>query len=296
MSASDDEDATDIFDTALSALFSVPPIAFSTASPSTPYTYTPPASSLAPGPIELRLPQPPAAVHVALQANHLWLAAVYLADRISTGALTFAPRQDVTHRPRIAELGAAAGLPGIVACRLDAEVVSTDWDADEVISVLRANFSANCGPPASRSSSTAAGSDEQEEEGERATGSGHHWQVVGHCWGSDPAPVLSAGTGGTYDAVLLADTLWVTDAHAALLDSVARLTPGGLAHVAAGLHTGRGPVERFLDSARARGCAVRKVDEVRWQVGGGWAAHGAETAGLEEERGVVVYYTLQVPS
>ena len=93
--------------------------------------------------------------------------------------------------------------------------------------------------------------------------------------------------------LLLADTLWVTEAHAVLLDSIfALLDAQGVAHIAAGLHTGWGPVERFRAAAEKRGGIISPIKVVRWQAGGGWADHTLQKEGLEEERGVVVNFTL----
>lgn len=131
-------DPLDIFDTSLAAIFSVPPISFSTYSPSSLHTYNPPSSAASPlsAPIELRLAEPPANL-TSLQANYLWLAGVYLADLLSLGEI------DVGEGSRVAELGAGAGLPGIVAARRGAEVVSSDWGDPAILSTLHDNFERN---------------------------------------------------------------------------------------------------------------------------------------------------------
>lgn len=272
-------DPEDILDAAIPSLFNVPPIAFSTSTSSPFYTYHPPAStSLAP--IRLRIPNPPSSVHQALQANHVWLSALYLADEISRNIVDLRDQ-------RVAELGAGAGLPGVVGCRQGAQVVSSDWGAPEILDVIRQNFTEVCS----------------------STSGQKRWDVVGHEWGTDPTPLLSALSSPTsdptsassesFDALLLADTLWVTEAHTALLDSIfALLRLGGTAHIVAGLHTGRGPVERFAAAATTRGARMIKQREVRWQSDGEWELveeHHRQAGGLEEERGVVVYYTLHIP-
>jgi predicted nicotinamide N-methyase len=259
------EDPTDIFDTSLSSLFSIPPIAFSTSSPDAPYIYTTPSGTA----IELKLPHPPPSLYTKLQANNLWLAGIFLADMIDSAEIDIAPGRD----SRVCELGAGAGLPGLVAGLRGCTVVSSDWGVEEVLDVIKGNF-------------------------ERAKVG--NFKVVGHEWGTDPTPLLDATSGQGYgtesekfDSLLLADTLWVTEAHSALLDSVlALLKPGGTAHIAAGLHTGRGPVERFVSSARARGATVRAVKEVRWN-NGQWEGYEAPER-PDEERGVVVYYTCTI--
>ncbi|KAK4687952.1 EEF1A N-terminal glycine/lysine methyltransferase, partial [Tremellales sp. Uapishka_1] len=263
MDESDAEDPTDIFDTGLSNLFFIPPIAFSTSSPSAFYAYTPPRT--ASQPIQLRLPDPPANLTSTLQANNLWLSSLYLADLLSLSEI-------IVDGKHVAELGAGAGLPGIVARRDCApkSVLSTDWGVEEVLSVITGNFQRNC-----------------KGEGQ--------WVVSGHEWGTDVSNLMKED--GRLDVLLLADVIWVTAAHQALLNSVFRLLkPGGVAHITAGLHTGRGPLERFIVAARDRKATVHEVREVKWVAEGGWAPNDMEKDGREEERGVVVYLILEVPS
>ena len=259
----DRNDFIDIFDTSLSSLFSIPPIAFSTTTSNALHTYIPPINL---GSIQIQLPQPPANLFTKLQANHLWLAAIYLADLICSGDI-------IVKDFRLAELGAGAGLPGIVACKQGAKVVSTDWGVDEVLGVIRDNFQRSCG------------SDQ--------------WIVIGHQWGTDIVPLITALSGNTpslFDILLLADTVWVTEAHSALLDSIfALLKPEGMAYITAGLHTGRGPLERFISSAQQRGANINRIREMSWRADGGWDLHRSTDSTLEEERGVVVYFTLKTP-
>lgn len=251
------EDPADILDIALPSLFDIPPIAFSTSSPAILHTYNPPNDHAA---IHLRLPNPSAEVYTKLQANHLWLAAIYLADRIHLGQIP-------VEGQRIAELGAAAGLPGVSACRLGAQVVGTDWGDQGILDALEDNFKRSC--PDGR------------------------YAVKAHEWGSNPDPLLAALDGGQFDALLLADTLWVTEAHSALLDSIwSLLKPGGVAHIAAGLHTGRGPLQRFISAAQKRGGIISNQREVFWRSEGQWEEGSHHSSGLEEERGVVIYFQL----
>lgn len=271
------EDSADIFDSALSALFQVPPIGFSTADPSKPHVYTPPSGRE----VQLWLPQPPASVYAALQANNLWLSAVYLADMVGRGELEVSPGI------KVVELGAAAGLPGIMAARAGGFVVGTDYDDESIIKVMRRNYAGALGE-GGEIKDDAVASDAVASHNSNT----HHWAVRGHSWGTDPTPLLNLA-GGQFDVVLLADTLWSTPGHADLLDSVvALLKDGGVAHVAAGLHTGRGPVARFMDMANDRGFQVQFIREVAWMPGGGWGESTARKDAEGEERGIVMYYIL----
>lgn len=256
---SEDDDDLDIFDSGLSSLFNVPPIGFS-SNRGKPHVYTPPqASGL--GPVDVWTASPPAAVFSKLQAQHLWLAAVYLADKISTGII----------RPEgsVLELGAGAGLPSVVTGlrrksdgSTDGVVVCTDYDDATVIANISCNVSTASAPVA----------------------------VRGHSWGTPTDELLSLSPQGY--SLLLADTLWSTDTHGILLDSIlALLAKDGVAHLAAGLHTGRGPHDRFRKLAEERGLVMEKREEVIYDCGE-WKRHEDEGMGLEEERGVVIYYTL----
>lgn len=267
LSTSDDgsDDDLDIFDTALSTLFDIPPIGFS-SSRGRPHLYTPPDGSGLPL-VEVHLASPPADIFSKLQAQNLWLSAVYLADRISTGAIRL--------EGDVAELGAGAGLPSVIAgLRRKADralhparasegvVLCTDYDDATVVANIRRN----------------------------AEGAASPIEVRGHSWGEDPKPLLALAPAGF--SLLLADTLWSTATHEILLQSVlALLAQDGTVHLTAGLHTGRGPHARFFELARAQGLKVNKVEEVIYD-NGEWRSHEEEAAHLEEERGVVIYYTL----
>ncbi|BEJ12642.1 hypothetical protein CspHIS471_0211020 [Cutaneotrichosporon sp. HIS471] len=266
------EDSADIFDAALCALFAISPIGFSTSSPDEPHVYTPPVGAT----VRLWLPHPPASVHAALQANHLWLSAVFLADRIASGDISFITNcsyPNPSPRPSsVVELGAGAGLPSIMAARCGSRVTCTDYDDAVVVATIARNFEAD-----------------QPSD----------WAVMGHSWGTDVSKLLTRSEWG-YDAILLADTLWSSDKHGILLDSVTSLLrrpaegyAGGVVHVAAGLHTGRGPVTRFIEVAAKRGLEATFEGEVQWLPGGGWGPHQWEGGQLQEERGVVVYHTLR---
>ena len=293
----DELDPLDIFDTSLQILFSIPPIAFSSNPGDGLYVYHRPtipeernqdtdASSSAsnqplitksrdsmpcsPSAIRLRIPDPDAGVFSKLQANYIWLSAMYLADLTSLGAI-------VPGR-RVAELGAGAGLPGIVAARIGCEVLSTDWGDEDILRCLKENFERNCSLPG-------------EDRGEVA-----RWAVMAHEWGTDPSPLLAFDGGGQFDTLFLADTLWISSAQGALLDSIrALLALSGTAYIAAGLHTGRRPIESFILAAEGRGARVRKMKEVRWTQDGHWeesSGEGRNGAEGLEERGVVVHLEL----
>ncbi|WVF72671.1 hypothetical protein IAT40_007489 [Kwoniella sp. CBS 6097] len=351
----DTEDITDIFDSSLTTIFDIPPIGFAPDHSTGLYVYNPsplpsihasdstiPSSSVPPcsgtsqagpssRPIELKLPQPPSNLYTTLQANLIWPSALYLADLI-------VHRQVDVKGKKVAELGAGAGLPGIVGLREGgaAGVVSTDWGVEEVLSVLEDNFTRACqGDNPIKAEKEVGKGRSDVRAGDRDLM--NQWKVVGHQWGTDPAPLLnalsSATTEGTtadgsssstisdksdqahrietvdhsdsdgrFGVLLLADVLWTTSSHSVLLDSISKLLRPqntqaqayGVAHITAGLHTGRGPVERFIASAKERGMKITMVREVRLGRNG-WEEYDESLAKAgEEERGVVVYFTLRL--
>lgn len=287
------------FEDSLLSLFDHRPVAFSTSRPGEPYIYHPPADEGDVGgsgdgesaaPIIVHLPIAPSALHTTLQLTHIWLSSILIADLIFPGRIDVAGK-------RVAELGAGAGLPSVAALRCGAaEVVATDYDVkvdrgaqreageldlEDVIGVLRHNLATN-----------------QTDDGDAST-----WEVLGHTWAEDVTPLLTApksrvSSPTRFDVLLLADLLWSSMAHTALVTSVTRLLQPhtGVGHVVAGLHQGRGAVERFkrawLDAGD--GNWVEDVEEVWWAKQGGWEPYTrpSRELGSEEERGVVVWFKI----
>ncbi|WWC93638.1 hypothetical protein V866_000473 [Kwoniella sp. B9012] len=291
----EEEDPTDIFDTSLSSLFSIPPIGFA-PDHNRYFTYNAPNSDdQNPQAIKLKIPSPPSSLYTTLQAQLIWPSSIYLADLISLGTI------DVKDQ-NVVELGSAAGLPGVVASQRGVKkVVSTDYGVKEVLDVLEDNFKMN--------------STKDDED---------RWEVKGHCWGDSvddlvecisPELIKSNGLGSKaidaqneedfhtsnqttrtkFDIILAADVLWTTSTHQILLDSIISLmTKDGITHITAGLHTGRGPLERFIHSAEKRGLKVEYRGEVRLKGDNSWEEYNQSMAiEGEEERGVVVWFTLR---
>ncbi|WWD02437.1 hypothetical protein V865_000476 [Kwoniella europaea PYCC6329] len=294
----EEEDPTDIFDTSLSSLFSIPPIGFAPDHNGY-FTYNPPISDdhhQDPQAIKLRIPSPPSSLYTTLQAQLIWPSSIYLADLISLGTI------DVENK-HVVELGSAAGLPGVVASIKGVKkVVSTDYGVKEVLDVLEDNFKMN--------------STKDDED---------RWEVKGHCWGEGVDELLDAilpeskstilnghgpnvvtalsdeghdpvgQTRTKFDLILAADVLWTTSTHQILLHSIISLmSKDGVTHITAGLHTGRGPLERFIRSAKDRGLVVEYKGEVRLKGDNSWEEYNQSMAVEgEEERGVVVWFTLR---
>ncbi|GAA6048476.1 hypothetical protein JCM3770_003776 [Rhodotorula araucariae] len=232
------DDALDIFSDSLVSLFDhhVP----AHGHPRQLYTYTPPPPSSLP-PITVRLP--PQAVN-SLFAHHVWNSELRMADVLATGELRV-EGEDVL------ELGAGAGISGLMAARVGASrVVLSDYDDPSLVANLRSNIALAFPSPA--------------DAALRARVSAH-----GHSWGdsSTLAALLTTATTGAQPAepqpftrILLADTLWFSSGHTLLLDSLAHLlarTPNARACFVAGFHSGRATVRSFLRKAAARGFVRR---------------------------------------
>lgn len=296
-------DIEGIFEDSLLSLFDHRPIAFSTPAPDQPYVYTPsaihfndnvttPRTDLV---VAVHLPIAPSALHTTLQLTHIWLSSVLLADLIISGQIK-------VEGERICELGAGAGLPGIVAARMGAAgVVSTDYavpesqdeEGNDVLAVLRGNFR--------RSVPDSVGVE------------GKTWKVTGHTWGESVDGILSSCTSPSpaqpsapqkFSTLILADLLWTTSAHASLITSILNLLSPrtGTAHVVAGLHQGRGAVERFkhawLERTASLGGWVADQLEVQWDHAGWEVLRDFRIDGRPavqeeaDEHGTVVWFTI----
>ncbi|WWC90829.1 uncharacterized protein L201_005766 [Kwoniella dendrophila CBS 6074] len=299
-----DEDSTDIFDTSLFSLFSIPPIGFESDSNGY-FTYYPPSSSSTPNPnsngripkhIKLKIPKPPSSLYTTLQAQLIWPSSIFLADLISKGDI------DVSNK-NVIELGSSAGLPSIVTylknCK---EIVSTDYDVQEVVDILNENFN----------SVTQQIESQGDQDVMTNFSNSKRWTVLGHCWGEDVKPLLEAISPYSteefsnidteiskeekpkFDIILAADVIWTTSTHEILLDSIQSLInpENGIVHITVGLHTGRGPLKRFIESAKQRNFKIDIKGEFRLN---GWDKYNENMSNPgEEERGVVVWFTMKL--
>ncbi|BGP00197.1 hypothetical protein RTG_01970 [Rhodotorula toruloides ATCC 204091] len=228
------------------------------------FTYSPPSSSSRPEPLTVRLP--PQQVN-ELFAHFVWNASLRMADALAEGRLRVEGEQ-------VIELGAGAGIPGLVAARMGASrVVLSDYDDPLLIANLRDNISlAFSDSPAAR---------------ERI-------RAVGHSWGERDSleAVLAANSPSTspFPHILLADTLWYSSGHSLLLSSLQHLlarTATARIHICAGFHSGRATVRSFLKKAEKVGFVRRgEWEEVgvdgrrrKW----GWDVQGEEGEWEEKE-------------
>ncbi|MCO5598607.1 hypothetical protein L7F22_052704 [Adiantum nelumboides] len=136
-----------------------------------------------------------------LWGHHLWNAAPTLSDYLV---------RDMPHlcnSKTVLELGAAAGLPSIVAQRLKASlVISTDYPDNDLIENLRNN----CHKNAKNSETTSS-----------------MLTVEGYIWGSDTSKLKALlPKGQTYfDLLLLSDLIFNHQAHPAMLSTLDSCLP-----------------------------------------------------------------------
>ncbi|GAA5844050.1 hypothetical protein JCM11251_003010 [Rhodosporidiobolus azoricus] len=233
--ATDNDDTLDVFEDALSSIFEEHMPA--KGDPGCTFTYTPPFSTGLP-PLSCRIP--PQRVN-SLFAHHVWSSGLRIAD-------TLAERSLIVEGEDVVELGAGAGIVGLMAARMGAKrVVLTDYDDPALVANLRSNIS------------SAFPDSPDRREGLYA---------LGHTWGEETSlqAVLAANDFSPFTHILLADTIWLSAGHSALLSSLVRLlarTPRARIHICSGFHSGRATVRSFLRKARKEGLVRRgKWEEV----------------------------------
>lgn len=123
----------------------------------------------------------------ALWGDHLWNGGRWLANHLEANP-------DLVNGKTVVELGAGAGLPSLIACKLGARLVTcTDYPDNELIDNLAHNFSVNC----------------------EGLGTSH---VTGFLWGDDTSEIKKASD-GPYDVLFLCDLLFNHSEHTKLLKS-----------------------------------------------------------------------------
>lgn len=252
-----EEDPEDIFSTSLNTLYDYVPITQSDAGTTFNYIYAEAvpenlSSEEVKGSqintIQLKLSTPDTlARNWELHASSIWTSAVFLADHISELRIEefFSPEmQNGTHIVEILELGAGAGLPGLLLSKYlerlrngknDWSVTLSDYPDDLLIENLRENVHQNMVADAVMNRSDIT------EPVPRV-------YVTPYAWGSATDVFLTSGERG-FDIILAADTLWNSSLHDIFAQTLGRLlrrTKSARAHLVAGLHTGRHAISRFL--------------------------------------------------
>ncbi|KAJ3101735.1 hypothetical protein HDU97_001085 [Phlyctochytrium planicorne] len=187
--------------------------------------------------------------NTSLMAQYVWNSSLILCSRIASGIV------DVSNALAI-EVGAGAGLLGVTAGLCGASgVVMTDYPDDKIVEALERNGKEIFG-----------------EENRKSNSAGSvFWEVLGHKWGDEDTiqSFVDLISPKQKLVIFLADVLWIPDGHNPLLQDLSILLshPNSVAHVAAGLHTGRRVVDGFIRSAESKGFTCKKIGEVRVRAG-----------------------------
>ena len=233
----------EIFFDSLSTLYDHTPVTLS-SDPGSLFTYTNQSTS-----VHLKTPDTKPE-NWSLHASSVWISAVFLADHIHLLQLD---RYQHLPKIRVLELGAGAGLPGIIIAktRHDVQVVLSDYPDEELIAALNHNVTANI--------------------------SDGSVNVVPYDWtNGNVAPFRLLSPDG-FDVIVAADTLWNVDLHGPFLQSLESLlrrdhrgvsTPS--VNLIAGLHTGRWTIQAFLKAVEdRRRFRLDRIVEIRANSGKG---------------------------
>ncbi|OAA59466.1 hypothetical protein ISF_06401 [Cordyceps fumosorosea ARSEF 2679] len=171
------------------------------------------------------------------EANHLWNGAKVVSDYLEAQPSRVRGRT-------VLELGAASGLPSLVAGLLGArKVVMTDFPDPDLVANMQKNIDA-------------------------CDGASAVVEAAGFVWGRDVAPLLARLDGdgqAKFDVLILADLLFRHSEHGMLVRTIreAMARDGGVAYV---FFTSYRPWKRdrdmkFFDVAREAGLEVVRVEE-----------------------------------
>ncbi|KAF8924901.1 hypothetical protein BGZ58_001324 [Dissophora ornata] len=219
---------------------------------------------------------------VKLMSHYVWNAALVMAEYIEAADGIIDVRGC-----RVIEFGAGAALPGLLCVKRGADFVTlTDYPDPAIVQNLERNWYENLVESVEdKEARRIAGQESVQTTAYRyllspssaVTDQGRRHAVEqrvkcavrGHAWGEsvqemmDCLPAVSnlgsealdnspSSGGPGYDWILLADTLWVSEGHVALLESCCSvLSATGKIFVCCGLHTGYIPVQRFMSLARS---------------------------------------------
>ncbi|KAF8322650.1 hypothetical protein DL93DRAFT_1038209 [Clavulina sp. PMI_390] len=195
-----------------------------------------------------------------LQAHGIWRSSIHLINRFQAILDDYLPQCDPTFLSGldVLELGASSGLPGLCFANQFSprSMTLSDYPDAAIAAVERENITLN--PHISQYTIM---------------------KVVPHKWG-DPASLFRPSTDkrsqepirkepealDQYDIIIAADILWLPDEHDNLVQTLIQsLKPSrsSFISIVAGLHTGRPPIEQFLDAARKGGLELRRFIEAK---------------------------------
>lgn len=177
----------------------------------------------------------------ALWGDHLWNGGRWLANHLEA-------HPDLIKGKSVIELGAGAGLPSLIASKLDAKFVTcTDYPDQELIDNLKHNFKVNCGDAIDDKKIL----------------------VKGFLWGEDVSDLGPC----PYDVLFLCDLLFNHSEHTKLLNSSLKLLNSNSTSTAFCVFTHYRPwlAEKdleflFREEWREAGWCWKKIAEERWEL------------------------------
>ena len=242
-----EDDTLDVFADSLGVLFDYNPVAITCK---TTWTHEPSGITLA-------VPQVAEAKNWNLHADAIWGSSIFVAENLD---MLFG--RDGLEGKRVLELGAGAGMTGISIARRwdDVQVVITDYPDVGILQTLQKNIARNF---------------LENDLGSKLADP--RVQVRGHAWGSEEGIEENH-----YHVVVAIDTLWTSEAHVALCQSITRALQKDedcRVHLVAGIHTGRWVLDAFLKTVVQHGLCTDHLVELR--VRGGYEREWY--AGIEED-------------
>ncbi|KAG7093642.1 hypothetical protein E1B28_007305 [Marasmius oreades] len=222
----------------------------------------------------------------SLHASSIWASSRYLADHFDELGLPDLIGDKEASQPesscfRLLELGAGAGLPGIVIAKTHQRlrVTISDYPDQQLIETLCENISRNA------------------VEG--------NCKAIAYAWGSESNSLCDDGTHPQeptrlFDMIIAADTVWNPDLHCVFIDSLKMLlkrTEGACIHLVAGLHTGRYTLQSFIRAVAQAGLVVESAieRELNGCSSRPWNVKKAEEEDEKERRQWVVWITIRWP-
>ncbi|KAJ3857590.1 putative methyltransferase-domain-containing protein [Lentinula lateritia] len=235
-------DPEEILNSSLETLYDYQPITL--ASTGSVFTYTLKNSKDSAINVTLYTPDTDAS-NWSLHASSIWASSQYLVDYIHDLHLESHIAAISQEKVRLLELGAGAGLPGIVIAKSYPDsilVTVSDYPDEKIIQTLSNNIEIN------RVSSNCC--------------------AKPYAWGTDSGELLLGQPPNQipclFDVVIAADTLWNSDLHTLFIDSLKRTlrkASGSRVHIVAGLHTGRYTLQSFLGTVSQSGFDIESVEE-----------------------------------
>ncbi|KAL0953865.1 hypothetical protein HGRIS_005040 [Hohenbuehelia grisea] len=232
----------DVLSSSLESLYQYQPITY--ASAGSLLTYVTKSKHLNTQPVQITVRTPDTqAANWDLHASSIWVSAHYLADHIHELHLeeVLAESERSGSCTTVLELGAGAGLPGVLIAKLygahGAMVTLSDYPDEYITRTLIENVADN--------------------------GVSSFCRVAPYAWGADITPLLPSPQDG-FDIIIAADTLWNRASHEILIQTLCaglKRTRHARIHLVAGLHTGRYTLQSFMNAISSSGFEIARAEE-----------------------------------